>query len=155
MDRSVRFRLFGRHDDLLEQYAMANGLEDVITQHGMVGRDESLRRQRESQILFYPDWEDRAQTGISSLKVMEYLASGRPILMTGGFQGAMTSKIVEETNTGRVARSLEEVKSILVIYFKEYSAQGIVSYHGLQEEISKYDFKVISKRYLALLKEKA
>jgi len=147
----LEVRFFGPRDDDFQRYIERLGLADVIKQFGVVSRNESLMRQRESQILWFMNWEDPKQTWASSLKLVEYLSAGRPILLTGGAGDNVIATMIRQTNTGDYAPSKSEIKSKLREHYEAYLKNGRVPFAGLRDEIEKYDVKNIAKNYAHIM----
>src|SRR5690606_21310251 len=59
------------------------GVAHLVTIRDAVPRDEALRMQRDADFLIFLPWADRAETGVLTGKVFEYICSGTPILMMG------------------------------------------------------------------------
>lgn len=59
------------------------GAAHLVTIRDAVPRDEALRMQRDADFLIFLPWADRAETGVLTGKVFEYICSGTPILMMG------------------------------------------------------------------------
>lgn len=152
MDRSrVQIRFYGPADDALQKYSEQVGLEGVVIQYGVIPRKESLLRQKDSQVLLFMNWEDPKQKGGTSLKFVEYLSAGRPILLTGDVKDNILAKIVDQTSSGDIVASKSETKAALEKYYREYLASGTVSFYGKPDEIEKFDFKRSATKYADLM----
>jgi len=71
------------------------------------------------------------------LKIFEYFAARRPILVTGGTPKELFRIMIDKTKTGQHAISVSDIKDGLKKYYEDYLKNGAVSYHGIQEEMDK------------------
>lgn len=92
-------------DESIGKYGLAN----IVKQYGRVKREVVLQKQREARILWLMLWEDKDEKGVIPLKFYEYLAAGRPILATGGFEDEV-SKQVKENWRGLCCHDVESIK---------------------------------------------
>jgi hypothetical protein len=152
IDRSrVQVRFYGPADDMLQRFAERSGLVGVFAQHGVIPRSEAQTRQKESQLLIYMNWEDADQKGVLPLKFIEYLSSGRPILLTGGVGDNVMAGVIRETGAGAVAVSDAEIKAAILDSYSQYVASGVVPFSGKDQEIAKFDVKNSSAAYAKLM----
>lgn len=146
----VDVRFYGRHQGWLEQKIRENDLAGIAVQNGMVSRDESKKKQRESQLLLLLNWNSPKECGTYTGKVFEYLAAGRPILSIGAPKGVIT-QLLDETNAGKYALSTGELENIVLEYYKEYKKEKKIGYHGNVTEIEKYSHRVMAKKFAQIL----
>jgi glycosyltransferase involved in cell wall biosynthesis len=146
----VEVRFFGPENVLLTKYIKELGLSDVVKQTGVVPIEISLEKQRESQLLLLLKWEDPRERGVYSGKVFEYLAAKRPVLATGGTDDVIT-ELLNETNAGIDAKSVEEIKSALRKTYAEYKLRDLISYQGIEEKINKYSYREIAKKFVEVI----
>lgn len=125
-------------------------LESVVKLHGEVSREESLRAQRQSQLLFLPVWSDPQETGQHSSKVFEYLGAGRPILALGQVRSVVT-ELLEETGAGRHLATKEQLRSYLTQAYREFKHEGRVRYEPRPAAIAKYTHREITRRFVERL----
>src|SRR5262249_14517793 len=125
-------------------------LEQIVHLCGQVSRQESLLRQRESQLLFLPVWSDPEETGQHSGKVFEYLGSGRPILAVGHARSVVT-ELLEETGAGQHVTTEEELRAFLMKAYAEFQLQGAVRYAARPAAIAKYTHREMAARFAELL----
>lgn len=147
-DVSVRF--FGPENEVLAKEIEEYGLSAIVKQFGIMSREESFEKQRESQALLLLKWEDPKQRGIYTGKVFEYLAAKRPILATGGTADVVT-ELLNETNAGVDAQTVEDTKEALRRLYHEYKHTGRVSYKGNAEKVSKYSYRGIAQKYAEVI----
>ena len=114
-------------------------------------REIAFEKQRESQLLLLLNWEDQQEKGVYPLKVFEYLSAQRPILATGGSGDDVVEELLTETNAGRYASSVEDIKSGLSDLYTEYKLKGKTSYNGDVEKINKYSHREMARKFAEVL----
>jgi glycosyltransferase involved in cell wall biosynthesis len=147
--RDVEVRFFGPEDTTLEKRIRETQLSDIVKQYGIVAREMTFEKQRESQLLLLFKWEDPRERGWHSGKIFEYLAARRPILATGGTDDVIT-ELLKETKAGIDAQRVEDVKNALQKSYAEYKQIGKVGYHGNMEEINKYSYREMARRFVEI-----
>jgi len=147
-DADVRF--YGPENELLTREVEEYGLSTFVKQCGIVPREKSFEKQRESQVLLLLKWEDRRERGIYTGKVFEYLAARRPILATGGTNDVIT-ELLKDTDAGVDAQTIEVVKEVLRRFYKEYKLNGKVSYQGKTEKVNQYSYREIAHRFADII----
>lgn len=125
-------------------------LENVVNVHGMIPREEVLKKQRESQILLLLSWNNPQEQGIIPGKIYEYLDAGRPILSIGPSEG-LVKDLIQSTNTGIHLSGYESVKKVLKMFYDEFEERGKIEYGGIPEEIDKYSQREMAKKFTILL----
>ncbi|MFA5393873.1 MAG: glycosyltransferase [Candidatus Ratteibacteria bacterium] len=145
---SVNF--YGDRKTRLDTAIKERGLEEVVVQHGVVPRKETLEKQRQSQLLLLLDWNDPEESGVCPGKLYEYLAAQRPIISVGGHRGAVTD-ILKETNAGFYCRTEAEIKTVLLQSYREFKETGSVSYRGEEEAIMRYSHRVMARKFAEIL----
>jgi len=149
--KTIEIRFYGRFQGWLDKKIKKYNLATLISQRGEVSREESLQRQRESQLLLFFNWEDPKAKGVYASKIFEYLAAKRPILATGGFSADDIEKVLSETKAGIYASTVEEIENSLLDFYKEYKQNGRVSYRGRLEEIKKYSYLEMARKFADVL----
>ena len=151
----VEVRFYGPDNELLAKKIEEYGLVDTVSQYGLVPREISFERQRESQILLLLNWEvsweDQREKGWYPLKIFEYLAAQRPIFAIGGSSEDVVRGLLDETKAGMYAPSVEEIKSILRELYSEYKLKGKLSYNGDLEKINKYSYREMARKFAEAL----
>jgi glycosyltransferase involved in cell wall biosynthesis len=146
----LRIELWGPRYAWIDERAAAAGLADVVRQHGYVGRDEALRRQRRAQLLALFLWDHPAEAGAYSGK-MEFLAAGRPILVLTPPRGGIWDRLPGETGTGVAVHDADQVAETLGEAYDAYAATGAVPYHGARAAIGRYTYSSIAAEFAAVL----
>lgn len=148
--RLVRVRFFGPAEYWLEQEVKQYGLQRIVEIYGVVPRDIVLQHQRASQILLLLNWNDPHERGVYTGKLFEYLAAQRPILAIGGPKGVV-AELLEETGAGVYVPQTEDLKRVLVEFYKEYKTYGQVQYHGRAERITRYSHREMARKFAEVL----
>jgi hypothetical protein len=99
------------------------------------------------------NWEDPREKGVYTGKIFEYLSAQRPILATGGFHGSDLEKLLIETKAGDYASNDDEIEASMMSFYEEYKRSGKVFYKGDFNEINKYSYNEIAKKFTMLLDE--
>ena len=127
------------------------GLSNIVKQYGIVPRNISFEKQKESQILLLLNWEGINENGVYPLKVFEYLGAQRPILATGGFGKDVIAELLSETNSGVYAKTTKEIGNVLLKWYKEYKQNGKIEYKGINEAIKNYNYQETTKKFVEIL----
>jgi len=146
----IRIRFFGDAPFWLEQEIMQYGLSEVVSLHSNVPRDVALYKQRESHALLLLNWDDPSEQGVYTGKVFEYLAAKRPILALGGPSGVV-KELLNETNAGVHINALDDLKDLLLFWYKEFKQNSSVNYHGNWDAIEKYSHREMARKFAHLL----
>jgi glycosyltransferase involved in cell wall biosynthesis len=149
----IEIRFYGAKLLWLEKEIKKYGLENIAIQYGSIAKEESLKRQKESQLLLLLCWEDLKETGVYPKKIFEYLASQRPILATGGSKKEDVKNIIKETNSGVSAITIEETKNNLLIFYQEYKQSGAIPYHGDIQKVDQYSYRSMAKKFADILNQ--
>lgn len=148
----VVINFYGRDDGWLQFDIENYGLDNIVRIHGIVPRDVALQNQRESQILLLLTWNDPREKGVYTGKVFEYLAAKRPILALG-LNGGVITDLIQQTNAGSFASSVAETKKVILDWYQEYKSSGVVSWHGIQSEVNKYNHREMTKKFAEVFDE--
>jgi len=146
----IEVRFLGPEQKWLEELIYKYQLKKVVRQYGLVDRSVSLKKQRGSQILLLLNWNDLRETGVYTGKIFEYIAAKRPILSIGGPKGVV-SELLRETNAGVYVSDLEHLKRILIKWYREFVAEGRVSYNGKEHKIHKYTQREMARKFADVL----
>ena len=147
----IEVRFYGPEYELLAKEIEEYRMSDIVKQCGIIPREISFEKQRESQLLLLLNWEDQREKGVFPSKIFEYLAAQRPILATGGFGDDVVKRILDETGAGMYAPTVENIKSILRELYMEYKQKGKISYKGNIEKINKYSHREMARKFAEVL----
>lgn len=64
----------------MQRQAAACGMGDLVEDHGLVSREESIALQRGADVLLMASWHKAAQRGILTGKLFEYMMMEKPIV---------------------------------------------------------------------------
>jgi glycosyltransferase involved in cell wall biosynthesis len=148
--QDVCVRFFGPIEGFLPGLISRLGLEGVVEIHSPVSREQSLQKQRESQLLLLLPWGNPLETGVLTGKVYEYLASSRPVIAVGGGRGAIT-ELLDATRGGTHAVSKADVKAFLRDAYAQFRAVGQVPYRGRPEVVKKFTHREMAAQFAQLL----
>ena len=149
----IKVRFYGPKQEWLEKEIEEYQLSGTVKQFGLIPREISFQKQRESQILLLLNWEDYKERGWYPLKTFEYLAAQRPILVVGGSGDDVVKKLLSETKSGVYGKEIEDIKDYLLKFYLEYKQKGKVSYFGDVEKINKYSHKEMARKFANMLNQ--
>lgn len=152
LDRAhILVRFYGTRQAFVDDAARQAGILDIVKQYGSVSRNESFKRQRESQVLLAYGWEDSYELGVFPIKLFEYFAARRPILVTGGTAKEQFRNMLRETNAGKDCLGVPEIKQVIREYYREYREMGVVRYRGIPAVMDKWSYREMAKKFAAAL----
>jgi len=149
--KEVEVRFYGREDELLSKKIKEYRLSVVVKQYGLISRETSFEKQKESQLLLLLNWEEPQEKGVIPAKIFEYFAAQRPIFATGGFGHDVVEDVLKEINSGTYCSTIEDIKNALKKYYLEYKSKGKVTYNRNTEEISKYSYQGMARKFAEIL----
>lgn len=147
----VEIRFYGLKESWLDEEIRFFNLENIAKCYGFVDRMTALKKQRESQLLLLLLLDHPEDKNICPGKIFDYFGSKRPILAIGGSNG-FVKELLEETNAGVYAISIDEIKKILINSYQEWKKQGKISYSGKMSNINKYSHREMTKKFSEVLK---
>jgi len=146
----VEARFFGSEESWIENEIKKYGLSGVVKQCGRVTVAVAQAKQRESQLLFNPKWDDPKEPGIHSLKLLEYLAARRPVLATGKYPD-VADELLAETGAGIYAADAVKIEQTLLEAYREYQQKGSVTWHGDDAIINGYSQREMARKFASVL----
>ena len=92
----------GGESALMRRQAAACGMGDLVEDHGLVSREQSIALQRGADILLMASWHMAAQRGILTGKLFEYMMMEKPIVccMSGDLPDSGVKRVLEQTGMG-------------------------------------------------------
>jgi hypothetical protein len=99
--RSVFADFYGRDSLVAMTVAEKAGVADLVTTHGSVPHQDSLRVQRNADLLLLLQRSDDAERHVCPAKLFEYAAARRPVLGIGPVNGVV-SRLLDTFNMGVV-----------------------------------------------------
>lgn len=149
---TIEVHFFGDREEWLIRDSKKYQLESVVQVHGQISREESLQKQRESQVLLLLTWNDPGEKGIYTGKLFDYLAARRPILALG-LHGSVVTDVLNQTHAGKTVSSDAEIKEQILSLYREYKEKGYVSYSGVPSEINRYSHREMARKFAEVLEE--
>lgn len=147
---NIEVRFYGIVADWVGKEIKEYGLSSVVKQYGQVPKDIALQKQRESQLLFLPKWQDPQERGAYSGKIFEYLAARRPILAADGSDDVVKD-LLNETNAGIDAPAIQDIKDALQKLYQDYKLRGEIAYNGIDSKINKYSHREMARKFSEIL----
>jgi glycosyltransferase involved in cell wall biosynthesis len=138
--KDIVVNFYGRKENWFKVLIDDFDLNGVVVQHGLVNREEARKKQETSQILLFFNWEDKINKGISSLKLYEYLRTGRPILATGGNNLTEDERVLKETNAGICAVTIKDIECYILKAYQEFKDVKQVKYHADNTMLKKHNY---------------
>lgn len=146
----IEVRFYGAKAGWVDKQVERYGLTSIVKQFGIVPREISLNKQRESQVLLFLKWNDPKQCGVYTAKIFEYLAARRPILAVGGFHDVV-NELLDKTKAGICASTIEDIKGAIKELYRQYKLNGIIHYNGEESEINKYSYREMAHKFALVL----
>jgi hypothetical protein len=113
-----------------------------------IQRNKAIAIMKNSTILFYVGW--KGWKGIYSGKIFEYLGAKKNILIAPN-DGDVLEKLVNYTNSGKLANTPEEMASILTGWYGQWRKNEI-EYHGIDQRINEYTREAQAKKLVDLIR---
>lgn len=102
----LRVVFVGPQESFLESLVKELGVQDCVQSMGSVARRDSLRYQRDADVLlFFEKQHEKSKDGVLTGKLFEYLATGRPIWVVGLDEHSTVGSLVLEGQCGKVLSS--------------------------------------------------
>ena len=134
----------------LEELSKKYNIESVINIHGKVSHSEVLQNQMNSDVLLLISWMNEKEKMFIPGKVYEYMGSQKPILSIGYKEGSL-KELIEKTNIGYHASSLEDSKKAIYDYYLKY-INNELKFTG-NEFADEYSMENTAKNFSKLLEE--
>ena len=150
--RNLSIDFYGCGEDWLKKDIAKYNLENIVMVHGMVPRDEIIKKQEKTQLLLLLTWNNPKEVGVIPGKLYEYLAAKRPIISIG-FPNGLVKGIIDNTNSGVHVSNKERIKDVIYHYYQEFKQNGNIKYNGISEEINKYKHNEMAKKFAIVLNE--
>jgi glycosyltransferase involved in cell wall biosynthesis len=146
-DLPIRIVYYGNSEAVVESDAALCGVGAHVECHGFIQPDQLRRVTKSADVLLLPTTE---YSGVPGGKLYEYLAARRPILAVPG-RDKFVSQVLEETASGRVASTPDEVAALLHSWVDEWVRNGRVLFSGRSEAIERYSIREGARRLAELM----
>lgn len=155
IDKSkLEIRYAGYDSELFESLAKKFDINDITKCYGRVSREQSMRLQRQSDVILVSVWNNRGEEGILSGKFFETLAVQRNVLclITGNLGGSELASVVRKTGCGYAYEEINGDQSgmpqleewILQIY-NEKMKNGKLFYKN--DNVDKFSHQALAKQF--------
>ena len=147
------FIFAGPREDFLDHMISEFSLSDCVRPVGSLNRNESLRYQRDADVLlFFEKQHEASRDGVLTGKLFEYLATGRPICAIGIDSTTTVGSLLEKNGCGvalgvdadKIRRALEN----LLLSDRPAGRSVGASSDNRSDVMHRYDRGEISKRML-------
>jgi len=122
---------------------------DYINKVGYVSHNESIKYQRQSQLLLLIEIDSEETKSIVPGKLFEYMVSNRPIIAIGP-NSSDIEHILRETNAGRYFdySDFDLIKETILLHFKAFQ-KGELKSHAIG--LQKYSRRELTKKLANLI----
>ena len=154
IDKSlIKIRFYGEITNKIANDIDYYTMRDIVVADGIRRpRKEIIEKQMESSLLILFSALDPENIGTATGKIYEYLAAKRPILAIGKpFGSDAVEDILKGTQAGIYARSFEEVKKTILLFYDQFTQKGGIEYNGIPSEIDNYSYKEMASKYARIL----
>jgi len=148
----IEINFYGDNKKQLEDLIVSKNYNKygIINIKGFVSRDESLKIQKESDLLLFLEWNDSSARGVLTGKLFEYLVSGTPILAVGISNQNAAGEVIERTKTGKLYLDKNLLKQDLLNIFQ---TKSIDFFAPIIKEIENFSREKQVKRLISILNE--
>ncbi len=108
----VQIDFFGSNLGFINSLINKFQLYKCVKTYSEISRNESLRRQKNAQILLLLTWNNSKERGVLPGKLFEYIGSGVPILSIGAIENE-ASKLIEKNNFGVATNNKEKIAKFI------------------------------------------
>ncbi len=149
----------GNNLHILRDQAAQFGLEDRITDHGMLPRAKSLELQASARHLIHATWNEKGENGVFPGKFLEYIMMGRSIisLVSGDEPNSEVTAVVKTAGLGityeEVTKDSDRValKEYVLNDYRNYKAGKAPDLHIDADEVNRFDFANAAKQIEELI----
>ena len=125
-ERDVIVNFYGRTLPGLQKLIDSYGLRNIANVHSSVAHKQALNIQRDADILLLLLWNTKAEEGVFTGKLFEYIGARRQIICLGMRDGAAAS-LIKNRELGVVVKSSPELQQQLIKWLKEKRTKGFVA----------------------------
>nr|HID59939.1 hypothetical protein [Desulfobacterales bacterium] len=135
--RKVEIRFYGSKVEAVNHLWKKSLVGKSVKIFDNVSHEECAAVQKDSTALLLLDWQQPEEKGVLPAKLFEYLGARRPILCISTHKTVVTD-LLKRTNAGVVVKNEEEMRAVLLRWYREFIETGEVKYHGIESEIMKH-----------------
>lgn len=147
MGHDMEVLFYGSGDERVRGLG-AEGLRAPARAMGSVSLTEAIQAQRQATLLLVLSM--KGARGVLTTKLFEYMAAGRPVLAYPKDPECM-DRVLTATGVGLSCDSVEELKAVLLRWYREWKQTGDIRTSRNLNEIMKYSRKEQAKALAALL----
>ena len=151
-EEDIRIRFYSNWEPALEEYCEKMRNPSVVELHGLIPRDEAIRKQKESTVLLAIMMDNEFDRHGQSSKVLEYIGAGRPVLVWAP-AGGIVEELIETTGAGAVATNTEGLGKILREWIDAFKTTGRIECPGNSMEIERYNRKTLTGSLAGVLEK--
>ena len=153
--KKVCFHFAGSQGALFKGFAQSAGMEDIVCDHGYVGRADSLALQNGCDILVFASWNTEKEKSVFTGKFFEYMMMQKPILccMSGNVPNSSIKKMLEkDTELGfcferaNAEQDMVELKQFLLAQYESIMQTGAALPILQTEAVLQYSHPVLAKK---------
>jgi hypothetical protein len=122
----VKIAFYGSGLDFVREIAQEFDVHAFVEIHDPVSYEESLRLQRQADVLLLLQWTDSREKGIFTGKLFEYIGACRPILSIGPTYNE-TDALIVNRGFGVAFNNADEIESQLRRWILQKQQHGIPS----------------------------
>ena len=148
--------------EIFRNQAAKYQLDQYCIYCGRLTRKESINLQRQSDVLLMASYDYINNTGgVITGKIFEYMDARRPVvaIVTGDIEKGEVADIINKTNIGICYEQSNDKNDFILL--KEYICNqynhflnyGQTLYEPIYNEVQRYDYKNITKRYIKVLEK--
>jgi hypothetical protein len=121
----IRLAFYGRRLQGARDAARTEGVEHLVEVHDQVPYLESLRMQREADVLLLFLWNDPKEPGVYTGKLFEYIGAGRPILAVGSADN-VAAQLIRDRRAGVVLNDPARIAERLLQWVEQKQNTGSI-----------------------------
>jgi glycosyltransferase involved in cell wall biosynthesis len=148
----INFHAYGNHmpdfDSITQEYA----LQGIVKQCAVLEYQECLQAQQSASALLVIQWKSEKGKGNPPLKFYDYLGARRPILIVGSGEGIL-GDMIEETGAGKIANTEEEIRTVLLAWYREFTSTGTVEFSSDEVALQRYTRRLQTAKLAELLQQ--
>lgn len=161
-DDKIEFHFAGSESAALVFYAQAKKyrLNSLIVNHKKLSRKETILLQSSSDVLLAPSYDyENNKGGVITGKFYEYMLAKRPIIVIVNGD-ILRSEIADITRKCNIGIAYEEshckddfgkLKAYIKELFNQKTQSGIIEYYPNLDEIRKYNYKYITRKFISIM----
>ncbi|MFZ5848071.1 MAG: glycosyltransferase [Actinomycetota bacterium] len=112
IDAPLEVHFYGTNLEHLRTLPDFAPVQDQVFIHGPVSHLDSLTAQVGSDILLYLSWNDPRDAPVLSGKLLEYIGTGKPILMIG-YEHGEAARLLHDSGSGQVANTASSIADFI------------------------------------------